>query len=109
MELQWQLDTHGQLACVSLIGVLNRHTLLPLWQQRQQFVLQQQVQLTDCQKIVWDLKQIRHIDSAGFALLTELLALNPMEQVQLANVPEQCLNLAELFSLKTWLTKYITK
>ncbi|OBX05624.1 STAS domain-containing protein [Gallibacterium genomosp. 3] len=107
MQLDWQLDTKVEQATVSLIGVLNRHTLLPLWQQRQHFVLSQNAQLSSCQKIIWDLNAISHIDSAGFALLTELLMLNPLEQVCLVNVPEQCLNLAALFSLKEWLAKYI--
>ncbi|MFC0322683.1 lipid asymmetry maintenance protein MlaB [Gallibacterium melopsittaci] len=107
IELRWQLEQFDQQAIVSLIGVLNRHTLLPLWQQRQQFVLRQNTELTNCQKIVWDLRQINHIDSAGFALLTELLTLNPVDQVELVNIPEQCLNLAALFSLKGWLEKYI--
>ncbi|WKS99343.1 lipid asymmetry maintenance protein MlaB [Gallibacterium salpingitidis] len=109
IKLTWQLDTTTDNVVVSLVGVLNRHTLLPLWQQRQQFVLANNVECQHCQNIVWDLEAISHIDSAGFALLTELLRLNPVEQVKLINVPAQCLNLAALFSLKEWLAKYINK
>src|SRR5699024_11310625 len=80
-----------------------RSTLFPYTtlfrSQRQQFSLKENTELQSCQQLVWDLQQISHIDSAGFALLTELLLLNPAEKVRLINLPEQCKNLAALFSL----------
>lgn len=107
IKLTWQVSCTDEQAVVTLSGVLNRHTVPDLWQEREQFVLQRQPQLQRCRLLEWDLSAISHIDSAGFALLTELLRLNPPEQVKLVNAPTQCLNLAALFSLKTWLAQYI--
>ncbi|ERF78758.1 STAS domain-containing protein [Gallibacterium anatis] len=106
-NLIWQLEQVEQQAVVTLNGILNRETVPQLWQQRQQFSLKANADLQSCQQLVWDLQQISHIDSAGFALLTELLLLNPAEKVRLINLPEQCKNLAALFSLDQWLHHYL--
>lgn len=93
-ELKWEVKSQGIIA---LSGDLTRQTLLPLWQQRQRLIAQAQTN----QQLCWDLSQIQHLDSAGFACLCELLVTSRQSgiSVKIVHLPQQCQTLAELFDL----------
>ncbi|MDO4430356.1 MAG: STAS domain-containing protein [Lonepinella koalarum] len=114
-KLEWSLAINDDRIALQLIGELSRHTLLPLWkefQQKQQrfaFLSHAQMEHTD---IYWNLAGITRIDSAGFALLCEMIAnCRKMQSahviLRLENVPPQLFTLADLFNLDDWLKSFI--
>ncbi|WP_439328445.1 STAS domain-containing protein [Lonepinella sp. BR2357] len=110
-KLTWSAVQNNDRITLQLVGELSRDTLLPLWQQR--FAFLSEKQLAD-NNIQWDLAQIHRIDSAGFALLCDLIAyckkvMSSHNNITLINVPEQLLTLADLFNLNDWLNPLITK
>ena len=101
--LQWGVFQNNESQVVQLKGELTRATLLPLWEQRASFL-----SVKANQSIYWDLAQLSRIDSAGFALLTELL--NHYEKQTkngLIHAPEVVQTLAELYGLSGWIKQYL--
>ncbi len=102
--LQWGVQRNNERLVVSFIGELTRDTLLPLWKQRASFLSGQ-----ENLPLVWDLKGLTHIDSAGFTLLAELLQdYGKQRQSQLINVPKSVITLADLYDLDEWLKPYLS-
>lgn len=92
-----------------LIGELSRDTLLPLWQQRFTVLSDQQIAH---QNVIFDLSMITRIDSAGFALLCELIhhvreVQDQNKMLTVEHAPSQLLTLAELFGLEQWLSGFL--
>lgn len=101
--LKWDIQQNHEHLVVQLIGCLNRDTLLPLWKQRASFLSVQ-----PNQQIYWDLKQLESIDSAGFALLAEILNhYHKTNPCSLLNPPDTIVKLAELFDLSGWLNTFL--
>ncbi|MDH2927610.1 STAS domain-containing protein [Lonepinella koalarum] len=110
-KLTWSAVQNDDKITLRLVGELSRDTLLPLWQQRLTFLSEKQIADKD---ILWDLAQIKRIDSAGFALLCDLIAYcrkikSSEHKIVLINIPKQLLTLADLFNLNDWLTPFISK
>lgn len=101
--LQWDVQSTTEHLVVALSGELTRNTLLPLWKQRASFL-----SIKPNQPLYWDLKQLKRIDSAGFALLMELLN-HYQKQTQncLINPPNALTTLADLFNLSHWLSPFL--
>ncbi|WP_455483466.1 STAS domain-containing protein [Haemophilus parahaemolyticus] len=101
--LQWSVSQNNESLVVQLKGELTRTTLRPLWEQRASFL-----SVKANQVIYWNLEQISRIDSAGFALLTELLNYYEKQtQISLIHVPQVFKTLAELYGLIDWVKQYI--
>lgn len=101
--LQWAIQQNNESLVVTLSGTFSRNTLQPLWQQRASFLLPKANQT-----IYWDLKNLDEMDSAGFALFAELLnTYQRNNPICLMNVPEFVKNLAELYDLSDWFTRFI--
>lgn len=101
--LQWHIQQNNESLMVQLSGELTRDTLLPLWKQRASFLSPK-----SSQHIYWDLKELKHIDSSGFTLLTELLHFYQQKnQNCLLNVPPAVCSLAELFDLTEWFATFL--
>lgn len=101
--LQWGVQQNNESLFVKLSGELTRNTLLPLWKQRASFLSP-----TSNQHIYWDLKELTRIDSAGFALLVELLNFYRNSAPNcLINTPNFVKTLAELFDLDEWLAPFL--
>lgn len=101
--LQWDIQQNDEGLFVKLSGELTRDTLLPLWKQRASFLSPMQNQ-----SLYWDLKELSRVDSAGFALLAELI--NHYHNIMpscLINVPDAVKTLAELYDLDTWFEQFI--
>ncbi len=117
-DLKWSLEQNNDRIVLRLIGELSRNTLLPLWNayntrpkegQRDSFLSAEQIADKD---IYCDLAQISRIDSAGFALLCDLVAHCRRLQRQnsillLEDAPPQLLTLADLFGLSDWLKPFL--
>lgn len=117
-DLKWSLEQNGDRIVLRLIGELSRNTLLPFWnvyhirkdgEQRDSFL--SATQIAD-KNICCDLAQISRIDSAGFALLCDLIVhCRHLQQknkiLLLENVPPQVLTLADLFGLSDWLKPFL--
>lgn len=103
--LNWDFKQNDDKIALLLQGELSRHTLLPLWQQRA--VILAKVQ--DKSDIEWDLSGISRIDSAGFALLCDLLrdCQAKINNVRLKHPPQQLLTLADLVGLTDWINQFI--
>lgn len=102
-SLQWGIQQNNESLFVRLSGELTRNTLLPLWKQRAAFLSPK-----GNQHIYWDLKDLARIDSAGFALLVELL--NFYQKITpncLINTPDVVKTLAELYDLDKWLSTFL--
>lgn len=107
-SLTWEWLANNDKITLRLSGELSRNTLLPLWQQRAVFF----VDAENYQYIEWDLAQITRIDSAGFALLCDLLKHNQSlppqnKQQQLIHFSDQLLTLADLYGLSPWIRQFI--
>lgn len=101
--LQWDIFQNNESQVVQLKGELTRATLLPLWEQRASFL-----SVKANQAIYWDLKDLSRIDSAGFALLTELLHhYEKQTENHLIHLHEAVETLAELYGLSGWIKQYI--
>lgn len=101
--LQWSILQNNESQVVQLKGELTRATLLPLWEQRASFL-----SVKGNRSIYWDLKELVRIDSAGFALLSELLHYYE-KQVEnyLIHIHESVETLAALYGLSGWIKQYI--
>lgn len=112
-KLEWSVVQNDDRITLRLSGELSRHTLLALrqaFQQRQQGFAFLAGKVT--RNMSWDLAQLSRIDSAGFAVLCEILSdcrrqLDTEQQLRLENVPHQLLTLADLFNLDDWLNAFI--
>ncbi|AKO44883.1 STAS domain-containing protein [[Haemophilus] ducreyi] len=103
--LQFGIQEQNGSLFVTLSGELTRDTLLPLWKQRASFLSN-----PHNETIYWDLNHLLRIDSAGFALLIELLNHYQKQSTNyLINVPDVILTLAGLFGLQDWLDSFLTK
>ena len=101
--LQWDIQQNSESLMVQLSGELTRNTLLPFWQQRAAFLSPKPHQY-----IYWDLKGLTAIDSAGLALLIELLNHYSLKNPNsLIHTPNNVLKLAELFGLSNWLSPFL--
>lgn len=101
--LQWEVEQQGKIT-LRLRGELSRSTLLPLYQAIQHHQLFPAEHSS--QSILLDLSDISRIDSAGFALLCELIhqgKQTQVHQIQLLNPPVQITTLADLFGLSDWI------
>nr|WP_314741785.1 STAS domain-containing protein [uncultured Haemophilus sp.] len=101
--LQWSIFQNNESQVVQFKGELTRDTLLPLWEQRASFL-----SVKANQGIYWDLGALSRIDSAGFALLSELLNhYGQQTKNSLIHVHESVFTLAELYGLSDWIKQYI--
>ena len=87
--LSWTVD--AGLLCLS--GELERETLLPLWQQREQLMQQAEV---------IDVSSLDRVDSAGLALLVHLrqIALQNGKVPQFTGIPDKLRSLITLYNLQ---------
>lgn len=102
--LKWALNTNDDNITLKLSGQLSRYTLSALWHNRNELLAKG---LARTEPFIWDLEALTHIDSAGFALLCELihqLDHNNTYPQKIIHIPPQLLTLAELFGLSTWIT-----
>ena len=116
-DLTWSVEQKNDKIVLQLIGELSRNTLLPLWkawkegEQRDSFLSVANIADKD---IHWNLAQVSRIDSAGFALLCDMLAYCRKAQpshhiLRLEQTPSQLLTLADLFGLSDWITSFLKK
>lgn len=107
-SLSWEWLANDDKITLRLNGELSRNTLLPLWQQRAAFFISAE----NYQKVEWDLAQVSRIDSAGLALLCDLLRYKQNlagqnKQQRLIHFSEQFLTLADLYGLSSWINQFI--
>ncbi|SLM61496.1 MULTISPECIES: lipid asymmetry maintenance protein MlaB [Dickeya] len=86
--LRWRQQNNT----LSLEGTLDRHTLLPLWQQRTAL-------LKDCHSL--DVSGVEHVDSAGLALLVHVYHQQTQQGATLAitGVSDRLRTLVQLYNL----------
>ena len=101
--LKWSEVQNDDRIALLLSGELSRDTLLPLWKAWRERTFLSEKQIAD-KHLLWDLAQVKRVDSAGFALLCNLLEYCRQTQQQnktlrLENVPPQVVTLADLFGL----------
>ncbi|MDG6895870.1 STAS domain-containing protein [Volucribacter amazonae] len=113
--LQWEVIEQDDIIHIHLIGELTRDHLRPLYDQQQPL----RNKWVMARQIYWDLTQITRIDSAGFALLCDLLHQSQMniennntlnqatKQVVMNNAPSQLLTLSDLFGLSPWVRQFL--
>jgi len=87
--LSWQ----SEATTLRLSGVLDRETLLPLWQQRASLL---------AEKSTLDVAGLERVDSAGLALLVNLVGQQQQQgkPLQLAGVSQQLNTLIGLYNLE---------
>ncbi|MDG6881344.1 Predicted NTP binding protein (contains STAS domain) [Phocoenobacter uteri] len=100
-SINWYIKQEVDYIQVDLSGSLTRDTLFPLWEQRHSFLSTEL-----CNTIHWNLSDIDVIDSAGLALLVELLHLYHTKNNRLINLPQSVSDLAILFGLEDWLISF---
>lgn len=110
-KLTWSAMQNNDKIALRLAGELSRNTLLPLWNEwkrQQRFAVLSTSQMAT-HVIEWDLSSLTCMDSAGFALFSELLHdIQKMAISQkIINVPDELMTLAELFDLDNWLKTFI--
>lgn len=110
-KLTWSAMQNNDKIALRLAGELSRNTLLPLWNEwkrQQRFAVLSTSQMA-AHVIEWDLSSLTRMDSAGFALFSELLHdIQKMAISQkIINVPDELMTLAELFDLDNWLKTFI--
>lgn len=108
-SLTWVITQNDDKIVIQLIGELSRDTLLPLWEQRASFL---SVEKISQYNVEWDLSQIKRIDSAGFALLCDVLqfchtTVQQEYRIVLKNAPSQLFTLADLFGLSHWIATFV--
>ena len=111
VKLTWSAIQNNDKIALQLAGELSRNTLLPLWNEwkrQQRFAVLSTVHMTN-HVIEWDLSSLIRMDSAGFALFSELL--HDIQKIatsqKIINVPDELITLAELFDLGDWLNSFI--
>lgn len=105
-SLNWELLKNDDKITARLGGELSRDTLQPLWSQRDSFLSAAK----NSALLIWDLTALTRIDSAGFALLCDLLQAAQTQstaKVRLENAPKQLETLADLFGLSAWFSPFI--
>ncbi len=112
--LSWKKEKIEHSLQFQLQGELSRNTLLPFWKEWKNTSSEgkQFFSVTKLQddEIVWDLQGVSRIDSAGFALVCELLQASremKPKSVILKNAPEQLFTLADLMGLSQWLKPFL--
>ncbi|MDY6215514.1 lipid asymmetry maintenance protein MlaB [Actinobacillus porcinus] len=110
-KLTWSAIQNNDKIALRLAGELSRNTLLPLWNEwkrQQRFAVLSTVHMAN-HVIEWDLSSLIRMDSAGFALFSELL--HDIQKIatsqKIINVPDELITLAELFDLGDWLNSFI--
>ncbi|PVX32091.1 phospholipid transport system transporter-binding protein [Pasteurella langaaensis DSM 22999] len=110
-KLTWSTVQNNDRIALQLAGELSRDTLLPLWKEwkgKQRFAVLTASQIAN-QQVIWDLSQLTRMDSAGFALFSELL--HDMQEIAASQIiehaPDELQTLAELFNLDSWLDSFI--
>ncbi|MGQ0285655.1 STAS domain-containing protein [Pasteurellaceae bacterium 22721_9_1] len=113
-KLTWSTVVNDDRIALQLSGELVRDTLLPLWNyyQREQRIAVLDKQKIKNQHLIIDLSNITRMDSAGFALLCDLIHHYQKEmdmpyQVKLENGPRELLTLADLFGLDNWIKAFL--
>lgn len=111
VKLTWSAIQNNDKIALRLAGELSRNTLLPLWNEwkrQQRFAVLSTVHMAN-HVIEWDLSSLIRMDSAGFALFSELL--HDIQKIatsqKIINVPDELITLAELFDLGDWLNSFI--
>lgn len=105
-SLTWAFEQNDDKITLRLTGALSRKTLLPLWEQRYSFLSTDKIAH---QQLIWELADLTRIDSAGFALLSDLIhhCQKQAHTQIIQNPPEQFLTLADLFGLSKWLNPFL--
>lgn len=106
-SLQWEVQQQDKITlCIS--GELSRSTLLPL---HQAFQDERLFSVEICHQFIQlDLIAVSRIDSAGFALLCEIIRYceqSEAKQIQLLSYPVQIMTLADLFGLSDWISYFL--
>ncbi len=103
--LNWDLQKNNDKITLFLFGELSRSTLLPMWQQHGVFL---SASTLDKTIVEWNLSDLQHIDSAGFAALCDFLreCQKINKTVRLVYPPKQLLTLADLFGLSDWIANF---
>lgn len=111
VKLTWSAIQNNDKIALQLAGELSRNTLLPLWNEwkrQQRFAVLSTVHMAN-HVIEWDLSSLIRMDSAGFALFSELL--HDIQKIatsqKIINMPDELITLAELFDLGDWLNSFI--
>lgn len=103
--LLWEIASEVNDTHIMIKGELSRFTLLPLWQA---LVLQEKRHFPYDKSLIWHFNEISHLDSAGFALLCDLLRQGENAQgQQIADCSPQFLTLADLFGLSPWVKGFL--
>lgn len=103
MTFHWHSSYTEHCAKLSLQGKLTRESLQPLWQARRSLV-------NHVEQLDLDLTELSQLDSAGFALLCDIINFYAQKgQVRLHHVPAILRDLALLYDLDTWLDDFIVE
>ncbi|MBE2898055.1 STAS domain-containing protein [Pasteurellaceae bacterium 20609_3] len=103
MALQWHSSRTEHGATLAFQGALTRESLQPLWHSRESLV--EHGSLIDI-----DLRELSQLDSAGFALLCDIVHFYAQKgQVRLHHAPAILRDLALLYDLDTWLDAFIVE
>lgn len=108
--LTWTAVQEQDKYILRFAGELSRSTLLPLLKEAKQPDSFLSATAIEEKNLVLDLSDLTRIDSAGFALLCELLKdsrQTKVRTIQLINVPEQIITLADLFGLSEWIDSFL--
>ena len=109
-KLTWLVKQDDKRTALQLKGELVRDTLLPLWNQYQSKQQDFSHLLNKSADFLIDLTHISRIDSAGFALLFDILQSHQEQtkaNISLQNPPSQLLTLADLFGLDNWIKSFL--
>ncbi len=99
--LSWCIEQTENYVLINLSGTLTRNTLSPLWEQRASLLSGYSSNRVD-----WYLNEVKMIDSAGLALLIELLHFHQDKTNYLIDLPKFITDLAVLFGLEDWLNTF---
>ena len=110
-QLTWSAVQNNDRIALQLAGELSRDTLLPLWNEwkgQHRFAVLSAMQMKN-QSIEWNLGQLTRMDSAGFALFSELLhdIQKTAASQKIVSAPDELTTLAELFDLDGWLKTFM--
>lgn len=101
--LTWNIREDNNALIIDINGNLTRNTLFPLWEMRCSFLDSVASKLP----IYWNLENISKIDSAGFALLVELINFYSNNNITyITIIPKNIKDLVILFGLEDWLSQF---
>lgn len=104
--LHWDIQSEDCHTHIYIKGELSRFTLLPLWQV---YAPKKGQCFSQDLPIIWHFGDIYHLDSAGFALLCDLLHQGENAPSQrIADCSQQFLTLTDLFGLTPWVKGFLT-